>query len=196
MTAVRKAVDEPTWAVLNAVQPPEGYTQVLARKVEMDGEPVWHLRYEPTGTAGERPNLGAEHSSAVVTPAGRLKGATWLDRRFAEGAPPAAECAREIAQDYLRGTAPDLLDRMEVRWIRTHHERIAVADGADGSRALTVTGMKVKCRNSEDKSCFWVIVGPGETVLTFERDIVWNSLRQQRETEQWLHDAWLAERQA
>ena len=39
-------------------------------------------------------------------------------------------------------------------------------------------------------------MGPRETVLTFERDIVWNSLRQKRQTEQWLHDAWLADRQA
>ena len=49
--------------------------------------------------------------------------------------------------------------------------------------------MKVKCRNREEERYFQVIVGPGETVLTLERDIVWNSLRHQREIEPWLHNA-------
>jgi hypothetical protein len=48
--------------------------------------------------------------------------------------------------------------------------------------------MKVACRTREDERYFRVIVGPGETVLTFERDIVWNSLRQRRETEPLLYD--------
>lgn len=196
MTAVRERTHAPTPTVLNAVCPPEGYSRVLAQEGAMDGEPVWHLRYEPAGTAGDRPNLGGEHYSAVVTPDGAIKGVTWLDRRFAEGALPTPERAGEVAQGYLRAVAPDLLDRMEVRWVRPHEERIRVAGATAGSRELSVTGMKVKCRNGADKRFFWVIVGPGETVLTFERDIVWNSLRQKRETEQWLHDAWLADQPA
>lgn len=196
MTEVRERVHAPAPEVLNAVRPPEDYSRVLAQAAAMDGEPVWHLRYEPAGAAGDRPNLGGAHYSAVVTPEGTLKGVTWLDRRFAAGALPTPERAREVAQGYLRAVAPDLLDRMEVRWVRPHEERIRVTDATAGTREASVTGMKVKCRNGADKRFFWVIVGPGETVLTFERDIVWNSLRQKRETEQWLHDAWLADRQA
>ncbi len=196
MTVLRERVDAPTPTVLNAVRPPEDYNRVLAQEAAMDGEPVWHLRYEPAGAADDRPDLGGEHYSAVVTPEGTLKGVTWLDRRFVEGALPEPGGAREIAQGYLRAVASDLLERMEVRWVRPHEERIRVADGPAGTRELGVTGMKVKCRNGADKRFFWVIVGPGETVLTFERDIAWNSLRQKRQTEQWLHDAWLADRQA
>lgn len=196
MTALRERVHAPTQTALNAVRPPEDYARVLIQEAAMDGEPIWHLRYEPTGIAGARPNLGGEHYSAVVTPEGTLKGVTWLDRRFAERTLPEAERAREVAQGYLRGVAPDLLDRIEVRWVRPHEERIRIANGPAGTRELSVTGMKVKCRNRADKQFFWVIVGRGETVLTFERDIVWNSLRQKRETEQWLHDTWLADRQA
>ena len=49
MTAVRERTHAPTPTVLNAVRPPEGYSRVLAQEGAMDGEPVWHLRYEPAG---------------------------------------------------------------------------------------------------------------------------------------------------
>jgi hypothetical protein len=195
MTTVAERTDTPNRTVLNAVTPPEGYTRVLAQPVAMDDAPVWHLRFEPAPTAGDRPNLGGEHFSAVVAPDGALKGVTWLDRRFAEGALPEADRAQEIARNYLRSAAPDRIARMDVKWVRPHDEQIRITDAGHG-RDVTVTGMKVKCRSTKDKRYFWVIVGPGDRVLTFERDIVWNTLRQKRQTEQWLHDAWLAEQRA
>jgi hypothetical protein len=54
--------------------------------------------------------------------------------------------------------------------------------------------MKVKCRNTADGRWFWVIVGPGGQVITFERDVVWHTSLGMRCTEMWLHDLWLMHR--
>lgn len=54
--------------------------------------------------------------------------------------------------------------------------------------------MKVKCKSKRDGRYFWVIVGPGGHVITFERDVVWNAAGSMRQTEMWLHDLWLVHR--
>ncbi len=55
----------------------------------------------------------------------------------------------------------------------------------------TVTGMKVKAKNTKDGRWFWVIVGANSQPMIFERDIVWISFPGHRQTEKWLHDSWL-----
>jgi hypothetical protein len=64
--------------------------------------------------------------------------------------------------------APDLVSTHEVHWVERHDERVGTAAGE-----VTVSGMKVKMRNTADRLWMWVIVGPGGQIVTFERDIVW-----------------------
>lgn len=59
---------------------------------------------------------------------------------------------------------------------------------------MTITGMKVKGRQLSTGLYAWVIVGPDEQVITFERGIAWDSSQHRRLTQMWLHDAWIAAR--
>lgn len=88
---------------------------------------------------------------------------------MAKGPLPSKERAQEIALQFLQSHAPDLRAAHQLHWIAPHEETITL----DGQR-LVLTGMKVKMRSAgPDKLWFWVIVGPGEEVMVFERDIFW-----------------------
>jgi hypothetical protein len=164
----------------------------------VDDAPVYHLRFTPPDI--EHAVLGGEHYSALVTPTGTLKGETRMDARLSEersqAALPTADDARAIAWRYLAERAPDLAAAGELHWVAPHAEKLLLtADEVAGGLTVTVTGMKVKCRNTPDGRWFWVIVGPGEQVITFERDVVWHTGLGMRRTEMWLHDLWLVQRE-
>lgn len=169
---------------------PAGHVERLQRQVLVDGEPALLTRYERAD--GRNPGLGGEHFSTVVDRQGRLKGFAHLTLDL-QGRPlPSRARAEEVARAFLRTAAPDLLRSMQVSWIEPHDESVQVhADGRSATH--TVTGMKVKCRNMADGRWFWVIVGADEKPLVFERDIVWITFPGHRQTEKWLHDAWLAQ---
>lgn len=173
---------------------PDHLTLAASQAVRMGDEAVWHLRYERAD--GRNRGLHGEHFSVVVSRDDhRLKGITRMVAALAEGELPGAAEARQAAERFLENRAPDLLANMDVQWIKPHAEEIRVRGENGGTRTVPVTGMKVKCYNPGAGNYFWVIVGPGEEVITFERDIVWSTLMGRRETEQWLHDRWLARQQ-
>jgi len=177
-----------------ALVPPELET-VGRRVVTVDGDPAILIRHERRD--GRNAGLMGEHVSLILDPTGRLKGITRMEVTFAltEGGPPlpSRDRAREIGMAFLRAHAPDLVDRMRVHWVEAHDETIRVVEADGSGRLVTLTGMKMKCRNTEDGRWFWVIVGGGEQVMTFERDIVWITMPGHRQTEKWLHDAWLTD---
>ncbi|QSQ24330.1 hypothetical protein JY651_05025 [Pyxidicoccus parkwayensis] len=170
---------------------PEGYKQVSTRDVTVDGERATLTRFERQD--GRNAGLGGEHYSRVVNEAGLLKGFANMDLAYESDNLPSRERTREIAMGFLKEFAPDLLPRMEISWIEPHDEPVRVTrDGRP--QVITVTGMKVKMRNTGDGRWFWVIVGANERVMVFERDIVWINMPGHRQTEKWLHDTWLAAR--
>lgn len=57
-----------------------------------------------------------------------------------------------------------------------------------------MAGTKVKTRHANGRYA-WVIVGADETILTYERDITWDSAAGRRSAEMWLHDTWIAARE-
>lgn len=169
------------------VSVPPAYTLVDACRVTRDGRPVWRFRHERDD--GTNAGFGGEHVSYVVdAETARLLGVTRMEARFADGELPDRETARTVAEGFLADAAPDLHGTLDVLWIEPHDETIT----ADG-REVVVTGMKVKCRDPSGTYA-WVVVGPGNAVVTFERDVVWNDDMSRRATEQWLHDDWLARR--
>jgi hypothetical protein len=183
--------------IITQTHPPDGFVLRWMQQVSVDGEPVYRLRFTPEGM--QQPVLGGEHYSVLVTPAGMLKGETRMDACLAEersqAALPTADDARAIAWRYLAERAPDLAASGAVHWVAPHAEKVLLtADEVAGGLAVTVTGMKVKCRNTADGRWFWVIVGPGGQVITFERDVVWHTSLGMRRTEMWLHDLWLMHR--
>lgn len=167
---------------------PESYVHVSQRDVAVDGESASLVRYERRD--GRNAGLEGEHFSAVLAADGRLKGFAHLALERAGESLPSRERSEEIAREFLRLSAPDLLPRMKISWIDPHDESIQIRhDGRVDT--VTLTGMKVKARNLADGRWFWVIVGSDEKPMVFERDIVWINFPGHRQTEKWLHDSWL-----
>ena len=170
---------------------PAGYREAARRAVTVDGEAAELVRYQRTD--GRNAALGGEHFSTVIAANGRLKGFARIDRDLVGGALPSRDQAQAIAMEFLAQAAPDLLRTLKISWIEPHDEPLRVTrDGR--SEELTLTGMKVKMRNTADGRWMWVIVGADRKVMVFERDIVWITMPGKRGTEKWLHDSWLAER--
>lgn len=170
---------------------PAGYREAARRTVAVDGEAAELVRYQRTD--GRNAALGGEHFSTVIAADGRLKGFARMDLDLVAGALPTRAETQAIAMDFLRAAAPDLLPVLDISWIEPHDEPLRVL--RDGRMEdLTLTGMKVKMRNTADGRWMWVIVGTDRKVMVFERDIHWISFPGHRGTEKWLHDSWLAEK--
>ncbi len=120
------------------------------------------------------------------------KGFARIDIALVGGQLPTREETQAIAMDFLRDAAPDLLSVLKINWIEPHDEPIRVARNGR-TEDLTLTGMKVKMRNTADGLWMWVIVGADRKVMVFERDISWITFPGHRGTEKWLHDSWLVE---
>ncbi len=174
---------------INCMIPPD-YVKVHALQVTVDGEQATLTRFERED--GHNCGLGGEHFSVVVSKTGLLKGFAHIGLAYSSGILPSPERAQEIALNFLHESAPDLLLRMKIHWINPHDEAFCVIRNGKPER-ITLTGMKVKVKNTGDGRWFWVIVSPNERVTVFERDIVWVTFPGRRRTEKWLHDQWLAE---
>lgn len=170
---------------------PAGYREVAHRAVTVDGEDAQLVRHQRTD--GRNAALGGEHFSTVVAADGRLKGFARMDLDLVGGQLPSREQTQAIAMDFLRDAAPDLLSTLKISWIEPHDEPLRVTRNGRTENP-TLTGMKVKMRNSADGRWMWVIVGADRKVMVFERDIIWISFPGHRGTEKWLHDSWLAEK--
>ncbi|MFB9948854.1 hypothetical protein ACFFP0_08340 [Rhizobium puerariae] len=170
---------------------PAGHRETARRSVTVDGERAELVRYERTD--GRNAVLGGEHFSTVIAADGRLKGFARMDLDLVGGELPSREETQAIAMDFLRTAAPDLLPVLKISWIEPHDEPLRVTRDGQAEK-LTLTGMKVKMRNSADGRWMWIIVGADRKVMVFERDIVWVTFPGHRQTEKWLHDSWLAEK--
>ena len=176
---------------LNAVQTqvdvPTAYRLVTTDLAPQNERDVWRLRYERQD--GKNVGLGGEHVTLVVDAiTGALLGVTKMDGDLAEGDLPTRDAAQQVAMRFVAEVAPDLEGKLEVLWVEPHSETFQVE-----RQSATLTGMKVKTRQPDGRYA-WVIVGAQDTVITFERDIVWNFNMSERTTEKWLHDGWVSAR--
>lgn len=187
---VAAVATHPVNAAIKAAMP-AGHRETARRSVTVDGERAELVRYERTD--GRNAALGGEHFSTVIAADGRLKGFARMDLDLIGGELPSREETQAIAMDFLRTAAPDLLPVLKISWIEPHDEPLRVTRDGQAEK-LTLTGMKVKMRNSADGRWLWVIVGADRKVMVFERDIVWVTFPGHRQTEKWLHDSWLAEK--
>jgi hypothetical protein len=165
---------------------PDEMGLVAVRREQHDDRPVHVARHQRL----EQPEvvLGGEHVTCTVDAvSGQLLGITRLLASQAAGPLPSRGTARHVADAYLARVAPDLVDNLEMRWIEPHDKVVTLAE-----RRVTITGMKVKCFQPSNGRYAWVIVGPHQRVITFERDIAWDTGQSRRITPMWLHDVWIA----
>ncbi|SQD78431.1 hypothetical protein [Moritella yayanosii] len=165
---------------------PSGFVPVYQADGSMDNTSVSLVRYQPQ--ANSQLMLQQQHVSFVLDLQGKLMGFNRLIPDFSmnAGTLPDPDESRVLAIEFLEKYAPDLVKDMDVKWIKPHDEIIY-----QNNKKMTLTGMKVKCRNKSDGRYFWVVIAQDRSVMTFERDIVWDFFRAGRQTEKWLHDSWL-----
>ncbi|MFT4052450.1 MAG: hypothetical protein QM677_09395 [Microbacterium sp.] len=145
--------------------------------------PVTVTRYQST------PDLsyGTEHVTTVIgTENGILYGYTRQTATEDEHRLPDVEAARRIAFDFLTTVDAGYASGLTEQWIDRHDEQITTATG----KSAAVAGIKVKTRHRSGLYA-WVIIGEYGQILTYERDIVWNSAAARRHTSMWLHDRWI-----
>jgi hypothetical protein len=95
----------------------------------------------------------------------------------------------KIAKAFLLKLDESLANNLKNLWIERHDEEIFI----NNREKTIIAGMKYKCYRSSSNDYAWVIVGFDGSVITFERNIKWNTSEHKRITEKWLHDSWLNE---
>lgn len=164
---------------------PETFTQVTTRHQHHDARPVIVTRAQPE----TEPGYGGEHVTTVVGDDGIIYGYTRQAAGFTADTMPSREDAERVAFEFLNSIDPAFASGLAVQWIDPHDETIS---GADGS-TVSVSGMKVKTRH--DSGLYtWVIVGADNQIITYERDVTWDTGHSRRQTAMWLHDAWITAR--
>lgn len=160
---------------------PDSYTVVSIRHERHDTTPVTVIRTQPA----EPLHLGGEHVTLVIRSDDQtVYGLT--HQTVQPNAPlPDADTARTIAFDFLHAMDAAYTAGLTEQWIDRHDETITTRDGP-----ATIAGVKVKTRHADGRYA-WVIVGPHNQVITYERDITWDAANSRRKTQMWLHDRWI-----
>ena len=164
---------------------PAAFTQVAIRYEHQDGRPVVVTRSQ-VGASG----YGGEHVTTVIgKDDGTIYGYTRQTADFSADALPSREEAEQAAFRLLNSIDPAFAQGLATQWIDRHDETVADANGAPA----IVSGMKVKTRHTSGLYT-WVIVGADNKIVTYERDVAWNTEHSRRQTAMWLHDAWVTSR--
>lgn len=176
--------------------PPKNFEISHCETVSHDNVSIAWLRFIQKG---QKDYLGCEHYSMTIDiETKRLKGLMWLNKELNVDKYITEDMAREVAIKFLKENAPDLCETVEIKWIRPirkypenppHDEGFKLKDGT------TIIGMRVKMWANDTQKYSWVIVNGLGNVISFERDIIWDSEKHCRTTERWLHDQWLKEKE-
>ncbi|MCG5221169.1 hypothetical protein [Streptosporangium sp. KLBMP 9127] len=161
---------------------PAGWDIVDVRHEQHDDRQVTVIRHQPDSYG-----LGGPHSSLVLDEDGTILGYTRLTGQGSDAALPDAAASEQITLDFLRQVAPEYVNGLSVEWVDQHDETVTRPDGT----TVTVSGMKVKMHHDDGRYA-WVVVGADRSILTYERDITWDSSQGRRGTQMWLHDSWIA----
>ncbi len=164
---------------------PAGWLPVATRHERHDDRPVTVVRYQAEAPA----RGGGEHVTVVLDEGGTLLGYTRMVA-YATGALPDDDQAERQAMEWLRSFDADYAAGLTVSWIDQHDETVTDAAGTE----RTISGVKVKTHH-ESGLYAWIIVGADGQIITYERDIRWDSSAGRRGTEMWLHDTWIAARE-
>lgn len=154
--------------------------------VEVNKEKAYLFRY----VKDVNRDLLQEHYSFIVTKEMpyRILGFTRMDVKYLDRDLLSEAQTREIATKFLLGIDADLANSLENLWIDKHGESMII-----DQREKPIIGMKYKCYRKSSGDYAWVIVGFDGSVITFERDIIWDNAANKRITQKWLHDNWILE---
>lgn len=168
------------------VEIPSSYEFHSVKKVKVDNSWAYLFRYQKQ----RKDKLRGEHFSFIVSESDKkILGFTSMDKKYANQTMLSKEKVKEIALKFLQKMDKSLSESLQNIWIERHDEEIIL-----GGEKMSISGMKYKCYRSSREDYAWVIIGFDGAVITFERDILWDTKAQRRITEKWLHDNWLEKR--
>jgi hypothetical protein len=201
-TTVKGKVANAQELLRKTVTVPPGYELTDTHMEKHDDLVMFRFRH--TRKDGVCVGLGGEHFSVSVDmDATRILGTMHVDRKHTGSGLPDNDSARDTALTYLGKVCPDLVPKLELKWILALREQpespprdspFPMKDEKGATKL--VTGIRVKFFVPEEKKWAWVIVGRGGDIIAFERDIVWNTVLGRRSTEAWLHDEFVFEQLA
>lgn len=160
---------------------------------------VFIFRFEKK--SGECNGVGGEYFAASVDmDATRVMGFMHVDRSQTGPGLPSEEDAKTRAYEVLPALAPDLADRLTLKWILPLNE-VPQSPPRDTPFTMTddngvkhaVTAVRVKFHDATTNRWAWILVGRGGELVGFEREIVWNTVFVRRSTEAWLLDEFVLE---
>lgn len=158
-------------------------------KVKPNGVEAYLFRYQKDENKG----LNGEHFSFLVSKEDKqILGFTNMSKKYNDLNMLSRKETEKIAKKFLAKIDGKSAKDLENLWIERHDEQIIVDNGT----ATTIAGMKFKCYRSANDDYAWIIVGFDGSIVTFERDIKWNTQEHRRITEKWLHDSWVLDQKA
>ncbi len=176
---------------------PEGYKFRSCLLFAHDQIPVFVFRYEKYNK--ENNKLGGEHFSVSIDlDVTKVMGVMHIDQQHCGNGLPDDQSAKKTALEYFPKIAPDLAEKFEVKWVRRlleqpkqipHESPFPFVD--DRGNEHLVTGVRVKLYFEALDSWGWVIVGREGKVISFEREVNWNTTLNRRSTPAWLHDTYI-----
>jgi|GEM_PF-432589 len=166
------------------VEVPKDHLFHSVSKVKADNVSAYLFRFEKQENKG----LGGEYFSFLISKDKQILGFSNMDKKYSDTKMLSKAETEKIAKEFLLKIDKSLVNDLKNLWIERHDEEILV----NGQKTV-LAGMKYKCYRSSQKDYAWVIVGFDGSVMTFERNIKWNTIAQKRITEKWFHDSWLKE---
>lgn len=171
------------------IEIPKEYHFHTVSKVRPNDIEAYLFRYQKDENKG----LNGEHFSFLVSKVEKkILGFTNMSKMYNNLNMLSREDTEDVAKKFLIKNDKKLADELENLWIERHDEQIFI----DGGKATTIAGMKYKCYHSSKDEYAWVIVGYDGSIVTFERDIKWNTEEHRRITEKWIHDSWVLDNKA
>ncbi|WP_335908154.1 hypothetical protein [Shewanella indica] len=170
----------------NSLPIPEGYQAVYQRSVIQDDVPMTLTRYERQD--GQNTGLQGEHFSTLYSKDGTLMGFMNITSSVVAHPLPSEKESERVAREFFASQAPDLLTNMRITSIATYTKPLRLTAT---NETVDVSGVRVKAYNNSSSNWFWVVVGNGNQILSYERDVGWSYIRFQRSSEYWLDDQWL-----
>ena len=179
-----KLVEKHLFFFQERIDIPKNYKPKSVKKVRFNDIDAYLFRY----VKNKNKELMSEHFSFIVAKKSlKILGFTLMDKKYSRLKMLSKKETETIARNFLKNIDSSLNDELENLWIERHDEKIIV----DGNEKITIAGMKYKCFCPSKNDYAWIIVGFDGTIITYERDIKWNSKEQKRITNKWLHDNWI-----
>lgn len=160
-----------------------GYKLIFYLKNKINDDNVHIFRFEPEPS--KRVTLKGPHVTVIIDDNLRLKGFARLNESMTGKNNISESDGMVQALLFLNKYAPDLKDS-KYQWSAPHEEKVIGAD----RKEKTINGTWVKYREQKTGQYLWVILAPDQSIMEFDRDIVWSFFRGGRVNELWLRDEW------